>query len=242
MSDGLAPLASLSPGALRSLLTGDSQKAAKAVALAARRGIVEAQLRLGRMLLDGTGIPRDEHAAFGWFMTAARDGDADGMNMVGRCYEQGWGVAVDYTAAARWYRKAAERGHAWAQYNLGHLYLDGVGVFRDPRAAFAWYWKAAAQGHARALSLVGRCFEEGWGVSRDPKRAAEFYRRSAEGGYFRGQYNWATVLLRAGRADEAATWFARAAAGGTEAVREAVASIQREHPELLTGIAGPARH
>ena len=76
--------------------------------------------------------------------------------------------------------------------------------------------------HERAMNLVGRCYEQGWGVARDAGAAADWYRRSAEGGYFRGQYNWATVLLRANRVEEAAIWFECAANGGTVGVRRAV--------------------
>jgi TPR repeat protein len=85
--------------------------------------------------------------------------------------------------------------------------------------------KAAQQGHERAMSLVGRCCEEGWGTARDLDAAADWYRRSAEAGYFRGQYNWASLLLKAGRFEEAATWFERAAVGGTAAMRRAVAEL-----------------
>jgi TPR repeat protein len=85
--------------------------------------------------------------------------------------------------------------------------------------------KAAAQGHERAMNLLGRCCEEGWGTPRSASAAADWYRRSAEGGYFRGQYNWASMLLIEGRCEEAALWLARAAAGGTAAVRLAVLSL-----------------
>ena len=75
------------------------------------------------------------------------------------------------------------------------------------------------------MNLLGRCCEEGWGTARDMAAAADWYRRSAEGGYFRGQYNWASVLLKAGRDEEAAHWFECAVAGGTPAVREAVLEL-----------------
>jgi hypothetical protein len=55
--------------------------------------------------------------------------------------------------------------------------------------------------------------------------AADWYRRSAEAGYFRGQYNWASILLKAGRFEEAAQWFERAAIGGTAAMRRAVVEL-----------------
>ena len=96
------------------------------------------------------------------------------------------------------FRRAADRGHAWAQYNLGHMYLDGRGVARDRALAYLYYLKAAEQRHERAMNLVGRCCEEGWGTPRDADAAADWYRRSAEAGYFRGQYNWASLLLQGG--------------------------------------------
>jgi uncharacterized protein len=73
--------------------------------------------------------------------------------------------------------------------------------------------------------LLGRCCEEGWGTPRDTAAAADWYRRSAQGGYFRGQFNWASVLLKAGQVDEAAVWLERAVAGGTAGVRTAVIDL-----------------
>lgn len=242
---GLADLRRLSPGDFSQLLSGDQVEAARWVRAAAVQGITAAQVRLGRMLLEGTGVPKDAAAALRWFMTAARDGDAEAKNMVGRCFENGWGARVDMEAAASWYRRAAERGDAWGQYNLGHLLLDGNGVARDHAAAFAWYSRAAAQGHARALNLVGRCLEHGWGTPRDPAAAARAYRQSAEGGYFRGQYNYATLLLAAGRRADALAWLGRAAGGGPPALRvrigEMLAALEAAPPRSAAAeLAGPA--
>ena len=64
--------------------------------------------------------------------------------------------------------------------------------------------QAAQQRHERAMNLL-RMSEGRLGCARDLAAAAEWYRRSAEGGYFRGQYNWASLLLKAGRYEEAAT-------------------------------------
>ena len=113
---------------------------------------------------------------------------------------------------------------------------------RDPKLAYRYYLKAAEQQHERAMNLVGRCCEEGWGTLRDLDAAADWYRRSAEGGYFRGQYNWAGMLLKAGRVDEAALWLERAAASGTAAVRRAVmALIARERaPRSVLALQGLA--
>jgi len=130
--------------------------------------------------------------------------------MLGRCFENGWGVVVDFSRAAGWFRVAAERGDSWAQYNLGHLYLNGQGVLRDVLQAVGWYRAASDQGHPRALNLMGRCHEQGWGVPRDLAAATRYYRASAEAGYFRGQFNFAAVLMEQQRFAEAKCWFGRA--------------------------------
>jgi len=203
---------------LRALFARDPRHAAQWASVLAREGLAEAQLCYGRMLLEGTGVARDRVAALGWFHRAADQGHIDAVNMVARCLDNGWGTDEDPQSAAHWYRRAADAGHAWAQYNLGHLLLDGRGVERDVDAAFQYYRRAAEQQHERAMNLVGRCCEQGWGTPRDLAAAARWYRSSAQAGYFRGQFNWATLLLGAGRRDEAAAWFERAAAGGTPSV------------------------
>ena len=175
------------------------------------------------MLLEGTGLPKDQAAALKWFRRAASSGDMDALNMVGRCLDNGWGTAPDPAAAAEQYRRAADAGHAWAQYNLGHLYLDGRGVAQDFHQAYSYYLRAAEQHHERAMNLVGAMLRRGLGnTARSQKPPPQWYRRSAEGGYFRGQYNWATLLIKQRRFDEAALWFERAATGGSAAVRQAV--------------------
>ena len=207
---------------LSALLSGDPAEAARWVELAARHGLAAAQLRLGRMLLDGTGADKDEAAALGWFKTAARSGDADAMNMAGRCHENGWGTAKDNEIAADWYRRSAEAGHDWGEYNYANMLFDGLGVAVDLPLAVHWYLKAAGRGHSRAMNQLGRCHEEGWGVGRDHAAAAEWYRKSAEGGYFRGQYNYATLLNLAARTEEAAGWFDKAAAAGNIDIRRRI--------------------
>jgi uncharacterized protein len=218
----LSLLSRMSAPRLEALFAQDASCAAPWVYAAAADGLPQAQVCYGRLLLNGTGLAKDEVAAIKWFRRAASSGDIDAVNMVGCCLDNGWGTAENPTAAAEQYRRAADAGHAWAQYNLGHLYLDGRGVVRDFYRAYAYYLRAAEHIHERAMNLVGRCCEEGWGTPRDLQAAKQWYRRSAEGGYFRGQYNWATLLMKEGRFDEAAIWFERAATGGSAAVRQAV--------------------
>jgi TPR repeat protein len=218
---------------LRLLLTGDPAEAAIWVRSAAEHGMPAAQLRLGRMLLEGKGVARDERAAFLWFVRAADQGDAQAMNMAGRCHESGWGVAVDLELAAARYRSSAYAGHDWGEYNFGNMLFEGHGIARDREQALYWYLRAAAQGHGRAMNLAGRCFEESWGCRRSPADAAHWYRRSAESGYFRGQFNYAVLLAEQGQGVLAADWFWQAAIAGDIAMRRAIAAV-------LAGASDPA--
>jgi uncharacterized protein len=230
----LARLAQMSYGSLRALLTGDPVAAAEWVRHAAEAGLPAAQVRFGRMLLEGCGVARDAAAALEWFHRAAARADAEAMNMVGRCRENGWGAPPDLPRAAASYRAAAAAGHDWGQYNLGNLLFDGRGLERDPRQALRWYLRAACQGHARAMNLAGRCLEQGWGCRRDPEAAAYWYRRSAESGYFRGQFNHAVLLIERGAPQLAVPWLWQAARGGNPDMRRAIAVVlaRAAHPAL----------
>jgi TPR repeat protein len=219
-ADALFPvLLVMSPERLERLLGEDPARAAPWVRAAAECGLAEAQVRYGRMLLDGCGVTRDAAAALAWFERAAETGDLEGLNMVGRCLENGWGAPASPCAAEVFYRRAAQAGHPWAQYNLAHLLLDGAGVARDAAEAFAWYRRAAEAGHARAMNLVARCYEHGWGVAVDRRAAGDWYARSAGAGCFRGAFNHASLLAEAGRTAEALVRFAAAAETAPPAAR-----------------------
>jgi uncharacterized protein len=218
----MAQLQRLSYRELAQLLAGDPVEAATWVRSAADCGLIAAQLRLGRMLLEGKGVPLDAAAALSWFRRAAARGDAEAMNMVGRCLENGWGTAPDPVQAAQHYRASAQRGYDWGEYNLANLLFDGHGLPRDRKLALHWYRCASQQGHGRAMNLLGRCLEEGWGCDPDPVAALLWYERSAGTGYFRGQFNYAAMLAQHGHAAQAASWYLKAAAGGDRAIRGAI--------------------
>jgi hypothetical protein len=230
----LARLARMSPGTLHSLLAGDPDEAADWVRSAAECGLAAAQVRLGRMHLDGTGVPRDAGAAFQWFARAAAQRDPDALNMLGRCHENGWGVPIDFAQAAACYRASADGGHDWGQYNFGNLLFDGRGAPLDREQALRWYLRAASQGHGRAMNLVGRCLEEGWGCRRSPEESFYWYGRSAASSYFRGQFNYAALLAERGSHEDAARWFLAAATGGNADIRRAIAATlsSATHPRL----------
>lgn len=199
---------------LQSMLDDSPVRAAQAILMAAKAGVVDAQALLGQILLEGRGIARDEALALRWFQIAANGGQLMARNMAGRCLEHGWGCAVDEVAAAREYRLAAEAGLDWGQYNYANLLATGRGVDENRPQALGFYRLAAEQGHAKSMNLVGRYLEDGHYCPRDFEAAVEWYRRSAEGGDFRGQFSYAAILADRGRIDEALAWLRKALAGG----------------------------
>ena len=128
---------------LSAMLAENPGKAAQAILIAAKQGIVDGQALLGQILLDGQGIERDPVLAKRWFQIAANSGHLMARNMLGRCWEHGWGGPVDCTLASLEYRQAAEAGLDWALYNYANLLATGRGVAPDQGAAFKLYRVAA---------------------------------------------------------------------------------------------------
>ncbi|WP_077048155.1 tetratricopeptide repeat protein [Pseudomonas sp. KK4] len=200
--------------ALTAMLEESPARAAQAILMAAREGVVDAQALLGQILLDGHGIAQDQPLALRWFEIAARQGHLMARNMLGRCHEHGWGCLADAALAARHYRVAADAGLDWAMYNLANLLATGRGVASDETQALRLYRQAAERGHAKSMNLLGRYLEEGRICPADPSAARAWYRRSAEGGDFRGQFSFAAVLADEGKIEEALAWLRQALAGG----------------------------
>jgi TPR repeat protein len=133
-------LAGLSDTELAAAFHGD----AAAWLDAAACGTAAAQLRLGRLLLEGDGVARDPRAAFACFLCAAELGDAQAHDMLGRAYEHGWGTQADRSAARLCYRRSAEQGYFGGAYDYAAL------IAADGCIAGALHWFAQALGDAPA--------------------------------------------------------------------------------------------
>ncbi|EJN30232.1 Sel1 repeat protein [Pseudomonas sp. GM78] len=199
---------------LKDMLDESPARAAQAILMAAREGVVDAQALLGQILLDGRGIEQDQPLAVRWFGIAAQSGHLMARNMLGRCHEHGWGCAADASVAARHYKVAADAGLDWAMYNYANLLATGRGVAEDQVQALNLYQRAAELGHAKSMNLLGRYLEEGRACPSDLVAARDWYRRSAAGGDFRGQFSYAAVLADEGNIDEALQWLHKALDGG----------------------------
>jgi len=191
-------------------MSADLRRRARLLLLAAEQGDADAQAHLGQILLDGSGITRDQKLALTWFRIAAAQNNPMALNMVGRCLENGWGCDIDLVEAARHFQRAAALGLDWGLYNYAQLLTRGRGVAQDMAQAFRLFVQAAEMGHAKSMNLLGRFYAEGVVVPADQAKARELYERAALGGDFRGQYNHATALAEDGRLDEAIAWLRKA--------------------------------
>lgn len=219
---------------LQAMLEDSPGKAAQAILAAAGQGVVEAQLLLGQILLDGRGIQADETVARRWFGIAAQGGSAMAHNMLGRCLEHGWGGEVNLSQAAIHYAQAADAGLDWGLYNLANLFATGRGVPVDQVQALACYEKAAHLGHAKSMNLYGRYLEQGIASAASPVRAVRWYRRSAEAGDFRGMFSLAMVLVERGQLVDAGHWLERARIeGNMNFLRSALVTLQGAGPQLM---------
>jgi len=227
---------------LKAMLAQSPARAAQAVLIAAREGVLDAQALLGQTLLDGNGIALDQPLALRWFEIAARGGHLMARNMLGRCHEHGWGCAADASVAARHYRIAAEAGLDWAMYNYANLLATGRGVVEDQAQALALYRRAAELGHAKSMNLLGRYLEEGRHCPQDLSSARAWYRRSAKGGDFRGQFSYAAVLADEGNIDDALGWLRKALAGGNvNFLRVGIESLSGAHHPHIRDMADAYR-
>ena len=123
----------------------------------ARRGLAEAQFRLGAAYLAGDeGVRRDSSESTRWFQRAAEQDHVDAQIHLSEAYYHGVGVDQDHEEAAYWLRAAANLGHDHAGLRLGMMYADAdADIYDDPEAtqrletaALAGYWPARHLLHA----------------------------------------------------------------------------------------------
>src|SRR5262245_2730177 len=153
----------------------DYARAAELWRPAADSGDLRARNELGRLYLDGRGVPKDEKRAAEYFHSAAEQGDAAAQCALGSLYLQGRGVPQDNAEAWRWIRRSAEQRLPLGQYYLGWLYQYGAGAPRNIIEADNWYRLAADQRESRAQLALGRMHQLGNGPPQDNVLAYAWY-------------------------------------------------------------------
>lgn len=185
--------------------------------LAEDGGTPLAQFRYGRVLLDGTGGPRDVQAAVTWLEKAVAQNSAPAATLLARVLLSNKGDQNAKRAAAL-LSNAAARGDAEAQYYLGLLLQAGTGVEQDPAGAFDWFLAASEEGNLLAQFELSKAYSRGLGTKENLQEALRWLQEAAAGGLPDAQYFLANALDSGGgmQMDKKAAldWFRRAAESG----------------------------
>lgn len=139
---------------LQAIDRADYRTAHQAFEPLAKRGDIDAHYELGKLYLDGKGVPKDESRALGHFEAAARP----------------WAV-----------RATHKRGHPDAQYHAGVMYRDGVGTVPGARKAYEYLRASARQGHASAKLALSAMYLNGTGTKAEAGQAYVWARLAAGG-------------------------------------------------------------
>jgi len=73
----------------------------------AQKGDADAQLKLGRLYVEGDVVSEDAAEAAKWYRLAAEQGQADAQVWLGMAYETGKGVPTDKVEAYAWFDVAS---------------------------------------------------------------------------------------------------------------------------------------
>jgi TPR repeat protein len=157
---------------------GRATEAFRLLSRAAKAGIADAQYRVGRCYLEGTGAPPSRLQAARWLERAATQGFVEAQVLLSALYVRGLvnqtssqtpgssglfaGDAQsepDFESASKWAGLAASAGSAEGQALLAYVLTCGPGPMRDLEEGHRLYKKAAdagcPQGHlGYALSLA----------------------------------------------------------------------------------------
>jgi hypothetical protein len=183
--------------------SGEMTSAVPALEYAAKRGVLGAQLKLGRLYATGRDVPRDDAKAFYYFQNIADQyaeiapsspiakyvGEA--FVALGQYYVGGipaMPLNPDPAYAVGLFRHAgAYFGNAEAQYQLGRLYLAGTGVEKSPAIGANWLAMAARKQHPGAQAILGELLWRGDGVSRREARGLALLTLANESAEANGQ-------------------------------------------------------
>ena len=150
----------------------------KELTLADAQAVYDKALRMA----GGSGVAKDEAAAFSLISKAAYIGLPDAQHDLAAMFAGGIGCPSNLTSAVAWARKAGNLGDLESQAWLGWLLASGSGRPVDLAEAARWNELAAAQGDATAALNLGVQYVHGLGVSQDCVRAFALFSAAASHG------------------------------------------------------------
>lgn len=117
----------------------------------AEAGYIDAQIRLGKLYLEGDALEKNYQKGIYWIQKAADQGHTESQYNLGHIFRENKYIKKDDFISAMWFEKAAKQGHLDAQFNIGVIYHRGRGVKQNIDTAIYWYEKAANRGDDDAI-------------------------------------------------------------------------------------------
>src|SRR6195952_211239 len=159
---GFSSSAALRRG-IRLLEQGDAKGAFAMLSRAARSGAPEAEFRVARCYLEGSGVPPSRTDGVRWVERAAAKGYVEAQALLATLCLHGMGPGFadaspnagaglfggqttsepDYVSAGKWSRLAAEAGSAEGQAVLGFILTSGPEDLRKLEEGDRWYEQSA---------------------------------------------------------------------------------------------------
>lgn len=191
------------------------------LSLAAKQGLVEAQVDLANMLSLELPTQANYATALAWYERAAKKGNLSALIRLGMMAEQGQGQPRNYPLAAKYYERAADKGHALGMFNLALLYRSGRGVEASPKKAIKYFKKASDKGDLYAPYYIGEMLE-----FEKPDEARTWYDMAASRGLLEAELKIGQLLHRQGHNQEALPHLRRAVKLGGTAARQALTILE----------------
>lgn len=118
--------------------------------------------KLGQMLVNGTGTPKDEKRAAYYFEKAAIVGNAYAQYALGKLLLTGKDIERDVQKAITWLSKSADKENDFAQYALGKIFLKGTDQLpANEEKGLAYLKLSADQENSYAQYELGKyCIEK----------------------------------------------------------------------------------
>jgi TPR repeat protein len=151
----------------------------------AGEGDAKAQELIGKYLISGRGMTKDEDQGIKWLAKSYGTSvdNPDFEVRLGKMFDHSRDVQPDYQRTMKLFRAAADTGNAEGQYQLGYVYELGEGVAVDQAEALRWFHKAADQGNPKAQYQLGVYFAKGWVVEQNYSEAMKWFSKAAEQGH-----------------------------------------------------------
>ena len=149
--------------------------------LAAREGMEEAQLELGRLYYEGTVFEKDDQKAFSYFSKVAERNNPEALYMLGLCYENGRGIELNQRKAYEKYAFAAKLGYGEACYRMYVLISSGkVNDDKKEENPIVYLKTAAEKGVKDSYYDLACAYEEGKEIEKDEVKAFEYFSKADE--------------------------------------------------------------